>query len=331
MKKILVTGGAGYIGSHITQQLLGAGFNVRVFDSLENGHIEALPKDIEFIQGNLLDFDVIKKSLQGIDAVIHFAAYIEAGDSMNNPLKFFENNFMGTANLLDAMRQKEVNKIVFSSTAAVYGEPEYTPIDENHSKKPTNIYGLTKLQAEKLLDFYDRIFGLKYITLRYFNAAGADESGEIGEDHSPETHLIPLVLQTALGKRANLKIFGTDYPTKDGTCVRDYIHIKDLGSAHVLSLEKLLSGSKSTQYNLGNSNGYSVREIIDVAKKVTGRKIHVVEEQKREGDPAILIASSNKAIEELGWQPKYGSIEKIIETAWDWHRSHQNGYQGLNV
>jgi len=324
--KVLVTGGAGYIGSHVVRQLLEVGYQVRVFDNLENGHKEALPDEIEFIQGNLLKPNEILGALKDIDAVLHFAAYIEAGESMQNPLKFFENNLKGSVTLLEAMRQAGVKNIIFSSTAAIYGEPEYTPIDEKHPKKPTNIYGLTKLEIEHTLDFYDRMFGFKYVALRYFNAAGADESGAIGEDHHSETHLIPLVLQTALGKREDIKIFGTDYPTKDGTCIRDYIHIKDLGSAHILALEKLLSSRESLQYNLGNGNGYSVREIIETAKKVTGQDIKITEAEKREGDPAVLVASSEKARKELGWQPKYGAVEKIIETAWQWHKSHPDGF-----
>ena len=326
MVKVLVTGGAGYIGSHITRQLLDSDYEVCVFDSLENGHREALPQNIEFIKGSILDFKSIKKALKGVDAVLHFAAYIEAGESMKDPLKFFENNLIGSVTLLEAMRQNNVNKVVFSSTAAIYGEPEYIPIDEKHPKNPTNIYGLTKLQVEKTLDFYDRMFDFKYAALRYFNAAGADESGLIGEDHNPETHLIPLVLKTALGQRENIKIFGTDYLTKDGTCIRDYIHIKDLGTAHIMVLEKLLNGSGSMQYNLGNGKGYSVREVIETAKKVTGKTIDVIETEKREGDSAVLVASSEKAKKELGWQPKHKGITQIIKTAWKWHESHPEGF-----
>ena len=326
MAKILVTGGAGYIGSHVTRQLLAAGHEAVVFDSLENGHKEALPEGIDFFQGNILDFESIKKALKNVDAVLHFAAYIEAGESMQNPLRFFENNLKGSATLLEAMRQSKVNKIVFSSTAAIYGEPQYTPIDEEHPKNPTNIYGLTKLQVEKTLDFYDRMFDFRYAALRYFNAAGADESGQIGEDHDPETHLIPLILKAALGQRENIKIFGTDYPTKDGTCIRDYIHIKDLGTAHIMVLEKLLNGSGSMQYNLGNGKGYSVREVIETAKKVTGKTIDVIETEKREGDSAVLVASSEKAKKELGWQPKHKGITQIIKTAWKWHESHPEGF-----
>ncbi len=325
-RNLLVTGGAGYIGSHVVRQLLQAGYKVRIFDSLENGHKEALPENVEFVQGNLLDFEATKKALEGVDAVLHFAAYIEAGESMAKPLNFFENNLKGSVTLLEAMRQTDVSKIVFSSTAAIYGEPEYIPIDEKHPKKPTNIYGLTKLQIEKTLDFYDRIFGFKYAALRYFNAAGADESGEIGEDHYPESHLIPLILQVALGKREGINIFGTDYPTKDGTCIRDYIHINDLGTAHILSLEKLLQGSDSMRYNLGNGRGYSVKEVIEMAKKVTGKEIKVIESGRREGDPAVLVASSEKAKKELGWRLRYSKIEKIIETAWEWHVGHPKGF-----
>lgn len=326
MTRLLVTGGAGYIGSHVVRQLLASGYSVRVFDSLKNGHKEALPENVEFVQGNILDFQSVQKALKGMDAVLHFAAYIEAGESMQDPLKFFENNFQGSVTLLEAMRHEDVKKIVFSSTAAIYGEPEYVPIDENHPKKPTNIYGLTKLQIEKVLDFYDRMFRLKYAALRYFNAAGADESGEVGEDHHPESHLIPLILQTVLGQRENIKILGTDYPTEDGTCVRDYIHIQDLGTAHILALKKLLKGSDSMQYNLGNGQGYSVKEVIEATEKVTGQKINTVKAEKREGDPVVLVASSERAQKELGWRPKYGEIEKIIATAWKWHKNHPKGY-----
>lgn len=315
---ILVTGGAGYIGSHTVRRLRKKGYDVVVYDNLSKGHRWAV-KDAELVVGDILDYarvcEVIKK--YGIDSVIHFAAYSLVGESMQNPQMYYVNNVSGTISLLRAMINCGVKKIVFSSTAAVYGEPEEVPIKENSRLNPTNVYGRTKLMIESILRDYDMAYGLKYVALRYFNAAGADDKGDIGEDHTPETHLIPLVLKAAKGEREDIKIFGTDYDTPDGTCVRDYIHVNDLADAHVLALESLKEG-RSNVYNLGNGNGFSVKQVIEVAEKVTGKSINKVESDRRPGDPAVLIASSEKIRKELGWRPVYTNLEKIIQTAWNW-------------
>lgn len=315
---ILVTGGAGYIGSHTVRRLRKKGYDVVVYDNLSKGHRWAV-KDAELVVGDILDYarvcEVIKK--YGIDSVIHFAAYSLVGESMQDPQMYYVNNVSGTISLLRAMINCGVKKIVFSSTAAVYGEPEEVPIKEDSRLNPTNVYGRTKLMIESILRDYDMAYGLKYVALRYFNAAGADDKGDIGEDHTPETHLIPLVLKAAKGEREDIKIFGTDYNTPDGTCVRDYIHVNDLADAHVLALESLKEG-RSNVYNLGNGNGFSVKQVIEVAEKVTGKSINKVESDRRPGDPAVLIASSEKIRKELGWRPVYTDLEKIIQTAWDW-------------
>jgi UDP-glucose 4-epimerase len=320
-KKILVVGGAGYIGSHMVKELLRSGHSVVTLDNLSNGHRDLLPGGT-FIQGNFGDAVLLDKmfSEHQIDAVMHFAAYALVGESMENPLAYYRNNLAETMELINAMMRHNVMRFIFSSTAAVYGEPNEVPITENHPCNPTNPYGATKIAAERMFRDCDAAYGLKYINLRYFNAAGADESGEIGERHDPETHLIPLVLKVATGELESIKIFGTHYPTDDGTCIRDYIHVIDLAQAHLLALKTLLSGGESAVFNLGNSRGYSVREVIELAREVTGRSIRAVEADMRPGDPAVLIASSDKIRKELGWKPRYEDLETIISTAWKWHQ-----------
>lgn len=324
---ILVTGGAGYIGSHTVRRLIARGHNVVVYDNLSKGHRQAIPEEI-LIAGDTGDKVKLAELFQtyNIDAVVHFAAYSLVGESGFKPSIYFQNNVANTLTLLDAMLDNGVNKIVFSSTAAVYGEPSVVPITEEASKEPTNVYGTSKLMVEKILESYDRAYGLKYTSLRYFNAAGADTLGDIGEDHTPETHLIPIIMQTALGQRENLQIFGTDYDTPDGTCIRDYIHVNDLADAHILAVEALHQGASSDVYNLGNGQGFSVKEVITAAERVTGKSISIVESDRREGDPAVLIASSEKIKQKLGWQPQHTTIEAIIKSAWNWHRSHPEGY-----
>ncbi|MCX7950789.1 MAG: UDP-glucose 4-epimerase GalE [Clostridiales bacterium] len=324
---ILVTGGAGYIGSHTVKMLNKMGKNVVVYDNLVKGHKEAV-KSPHFVEGDIFDSEKLEWTIKNynIDSVVHFAAYSLVGESMEKPQMYYYNNVQGTLNLLDVMLKNDVKKLVFSSTAAVYGEPEMIPITEDISKNPTNVYGKTKLIMENAMEDYSRSYGLKYVALRYFNACGADDEGDIGEDHSPESHLIPLVLQTCLGKRDSIKIFGDDYNTKDGTCIRDYIHVNDLAEAHILALEALYNGKDSTVYNLGNGNGFTVKEIIEAAEEVTGINIKKEVVERRAGDPAVLIASSDKIRRELNWNPKYTDIKKIIETAWRWHKNHPNGY-----
>ena len=319
-KNILVVGGAGYIGSHMVKDLLRAGYEVVIMDNLSTGHRELLPGGI-FFEGNLGDAKLLDRifSEYQISAVMHFAAFSLVGDSMQDPIAYYRNNIAGTIELLAAMVRHNVKYFIFSSSAAVYGEPVEIPIKEDHPCNPTNPYGATKVAVEKLLNDCDYAYGLKSVSLRYFNAAGADESGEIGELHEPETHLIPLVLKVASAKKKNIKIFGTDYPTYDGTCIRDYIHVNDLAQAHLLALEALLSGKESSVYNLGNSKGYSVREVIELSEKITKKTIRTVEAERRPGDPAELIAGSDKIREELGWKPGYEDLETIITTAWNWH------------
>jgi len=319
MEKILVVGGAGYIGSHMVKALLGAGHQVLVLDNLSTGYRELLSGG-EFIQGSLGDSLLLDRILKenSVGAVMHFAAFSLVGESVEQPLKYYRNNISETVSLIEAMLRHGVHRFIFSSTAAVYGEPEKTPIGEGHPCRPTNPYGASKLCVERILADCDGAHGLKSIVLRYFNAAGADESGQIGEMHEPETHLIPLVLKCALSEKP-IRIFGTDYPTPDGTCLRDYVHVTDLAQAHLLALEALLEGAPGCAYNLGNSVGYSVRQVIDLAGKVTGKKIEIIEDRRRPGDPAILVAESVKIKRELNWSPKYESLEKIIATAWKWH------------
>ncbi|SKA93175.1 UDP-glucose 4-epimerase [Caloramator quimbayensis] len=325
---VLVTGGAGYIGSHTVRLLQSMGKNVVVYDNLSTGHRDAV-KQGTFVKGDIFDSELLEDTIKrySIDSVVHFAAFSLVGESMEKPEKYYKNNVMGTLNLLDVMIKNDVKKMVFSSTAAVYGEPERIPITEDISKNPTNIYGKTKLIMENAMEDYSKILGLKYIALRYFNACGADEGGDIGEDHNPESHLIPLVLKTCLGIRDSIKIFGEDYPTEDGTCVRDYIHVNDLAQAHYLALKALYEGKDSNVYNLGNGNGFSVKEIINSAEKVTGITIKKEVTGRRAGDPAVLIASSEKIAKELGWKPEYTNIEDIIATAWKWHKNHPEGYK----
>jgi len=319
MEKILVVGGAGYIGSHMVKALLDKSYPVLVLDNLSTGHRELLTGG-EFVQGSLGDRALLDRLFTDnkISAVMHFAAFSLVGESVQNPLKYYRNNITETISLIEAMLRHSVHRFIFSSTAAVFGEPERTPIDEDHPCRPTNPYGSTKLCVERILADCDTAHGLKSICLRYFNAAGADASGTIGEMHDPESHLIPLVLKCALARKP-IKIFGTDYPTPDSTCIRDYVHVTDLAQAHLLALQALLEGSGSCAYNLGNSIGYSVRQVIDLAGKVTGKAIQTIEEQRRAGDPAILVADSAKIKRELHWQPMYEDLEKIIATAWKWH------------
>ena len=326
--KILVCGGAGYIGSHMVAELLENGHEVVILDNFQKGHRDAILGG-KVYKGDLRDRSVLDKvfSENKIDAVIDFAADSLVGESVAEPLKYFHNNIGSTINLLKAMRDHEVKYIVFSSTAATYGEPENIPIVEGDRNLPTNPYGESKLAVEKILKWCDNAYGIKYTALRYFNAAGAHVDGKIGEDHNPESHLIPIILQTALGKRDKIFIFGDDYNTEDGSCVRDYIHVTDLASAHLLALKRLMNGGESRIYNLGNGKGFSVKEVIEVARKVTGKEIKAEIAERRAGDPATLIASSKKAMEELQWKPKYNSLETIIDTAWKWHVNHPQGYE----
>lgn len=327
--KILVLGGAGYIGSHTVYALKEAGHDVVIIDNLETGHIEAVHPDAKFYQGDLRDrafVDSVLDQETDIDAVIHFAANSLVGESMTNPLKYYDNNLCGTKTMLESMVAHGVDKIVFSSTAATYGMPEKIPILESDKTEPINPYGETKLSMEKMFKWVGKAHGLRFVSLRYFNAAGAHVSGKIGEAHNPESHLIPLILQVPNGKRDHISIFGTDYDTKDGTCVRDYIHVTDLAQAHILAVKYLINGGESNIFNLGNGVGFTVKEVIETARKVTGLPIKAVEEERRPGDPDILIASSDKAKEVLGWKPELDSLEDIISTAWKWHSTHPNGY-----
>lgn len=329
MKNILVTGGAGYIGSHIGKKLAEAGYNVIVLDNLSKGHREAVLKG-KLIVGDLADMDLLDRIMkeEEIEGVIHLAADSLVGESMEKPGKYYRNNVANGLNLLEVMVNNGVKYIVFSSTAAVYGEPEEIPITEEHPTNPENTYGESKLFFEKMLKRYDEIHGLKYVSLRYFNAAGADLSGQIGEAHDPETHLIPIVLQKVLGIREKFYIFGDDYPTKDGTCIRDYIHVEDLADAHILAVEALVKGMESRVYNLGNGEGYSVKEVIEVAEEVVGKEIDAEIAERRPGDPAVLVASSDKIKRELGWKPLYPDLRTIIESAWRWHKGGGFGGNG---
>lgn len=325
---ILVCGGAGYIGSHAVRTLLAKNKEVVVVDNMQTGHVEAVPENVKLELGDLRDKEFIDRVFKNnkIDGVIQFAADSLVGESMIVPDKYFENNVMGTMNLLNAMKKYGVKNIVFSSTAATYGEPKRVPIVETDETNPTNPYGESKLMVEKMLKWYDSAYGIKYTALRYFNVAGAYETGEIGEDHSPETHLIPIILQVALGKREKIGIYGDDYPTEDGTCIRDYVHVMDLVDAHILALDRLAKGNDSAIYNLGNGEGFSVKEVIEAARRVTKHPIPAEVSPRRAGDPARLVASSEKAIKELGWKPKYSSLEDMIATAWKWHKNNPEGY-----
>jgi UDP-glucose 4-epimerase len=333
--KVLVTGGAGYIGSVVADELLQAGHEVVILDNLSHGHRQAVPEEAELVVGDLADRPLLDRLLQSsgnrsVDAVMHMAALIEAGESMKAPEQFFRNNTANALTLFEAMLAAGVKRLVFSSTAALFGNPERTPIEENDPLCPTNAYGESKLLVERMLRWFHHIHGLGYASLRYFNAAGAAFPDQ-GEAHQPESHLIPRILQVALGRAKHATIFGTDYPTPDGTCVRDYIHVRDLALAHVLALSALENralenGASPLIYNLGSGQGFSVREVVEVARKVTGHAIPVVESPRRPGDPAVLIASSEKIKRELGWQPRFPDLETIVDSAWQWHRAHPDGY-----
>jgi UDP-glucose 4-epimerase len=324
--RILVAGGAGYIGSNMTAMLAAEGHQPIIYDNLSKGHKAAIA-GCEFVKGDLANFDLLVATLKKykIDAVMHFAAFIEAGESVINPLKYYQNNVSNTQTLLAAMESADVEKFVFSSTAAVYGIPDKLPITEDLPKNPINPYGETKLAVERMCHHQAKAGKLHYVALRYFNACGAGNNCTLGEDHHPESHLIPLTIFAAMGKTESVKIFGTDYPTPDGTCIRDYIHIEDLCQAHLLALNKLDKQTESN-YNLGNGKGYSVREVIDTVKKVSGTDFKVVEAQRRPGDPPVLVCDSTKAKTELGWQTKWTNLERIVESAWKWHSKYPNGY-----
>jgi len=324
---ILVTGGAGYIGSVAVEDLVKKGESIVVLDNLVYGHRAAVSENIAFYEGNIGDKDLLRKILSQhqIEACMHFSAYAYVGESVEKPQIYYENNFVQTLKLLDVLIENNVKQFIFSSTCATYGEPQYVPIDEQHSQSPTSPYGWSKFMVERALADYDTAYGLKYVALRYFNACGASE--KCGEDHNPETHLIPLVLFAAQGKRESISIFGDDYPTPDGTAVRDYIHISDLSQAHLLALEYLRGGGDSQFINLGNGNGYSVKEVIEAARKVTGKNIEARIVARRAGDPSRLVGDSQKAREVLGWNPQFPEIEKIIESAWAWHQANPDGYE----
>lgn len=319
MAKILVTGGAGYIGSHMADLLMQHGHQVVVFDNLQTGFRDAV-LEAKLVIGDLADKNTLDQlfSKEQFDAVMHFAAFIQVGESVSNPALYYQNNVVNSLNLFAAMLQHKVKTIIFSSSAAVYGEPEYTPIDEAHLKKPLNPYGRSKLIIEQILQDYDKAYGLRSISLRYFNAAGADPAARLGERHNPESHLIPLVLQAASGRRDSINVYGDDYLTEDGTCIRDYIHIVDLCEAHLLGLNKLLKGGNTTAYNLGNGSGFSILEVIETAKAITNKPIKIIKSTRRAGDPAVLVADATKAKKELGWQPKFPDLNTIIEHAWKW-------------
>jgi UDP-glucose 4-epimerase len=319
--KLLVVGGAGYIGSHMVKLLIGAGHDVVVLDNLSSGHRSSLVGG-DFVLGDLAN----SRALDGLflahpfDAVFHFASFIDVGESVKHPAKYYRNNFTNTLNLLDAMVRANVKRFVFSSSAAIFGEPEFTPIKEDHKCCPTNAYGRSKLMVEQALEDYDRAYDFKSICLRYFNAAGADPMGEIGERHEPETHLIPILLQVASGRRPQAKIFGRDYGTSDGTCIRDYVHVQDLCSAHLLGLNYLFECGTSESFNLGNGQGYSVQEILSTVRRITARTIEIEDAPKRAGDPARLVANSSKAMRVLGWEPKYAEIDTMVAHAWAWEK-----------
>lgn len=328
--KVLVLGGAGYIGSHTVYALIEAGEQVIIIDNLLTGYEEAVHPDATFYKGDIRDrefLDSVFEKEKDIDAVIHFAASSLVGESMTNPLKYYDNNMYGTMVLLQALVAHGIDKVVFSSTAATYGEPENLPILESDRTFPTNTYGETKLSMEKMFKWVSQAHGLRYVSLRYFNACGAHVSGEIGEAHNPESHLIPLILQVPNKKRDHISIYGDDYNTKDGTCVRDYIHVTDLAQAHILAVKYLMEGNQSDVFNLGNGIGFTVKEVIETARKVTGDPIKAEVEGRRAGDPAFLIASSEKAKTVLGWNPQFADLETIISSAWKWHKAHPNGYK----
>lgn len=324
---ILVIGGAGYIGSHTARILADRGHDVVVFDSLELGHREAV-EGLPLVVADYADRNALDRTIRehGVDAAMHFGAYASVGDSVADPAKYYENNIGGGLVLLRALLDGGVKHLIFSSSAATYGEPQQIPIPEDHPQKTTNPYGETKLITERILRDYDAAYGLKSVSLRYFNAAGADPAGRLGEDHAPEQHLIPLILDAALGRRADIKVFGTDWDTADGTCLRDFVHIVDLADAHIRALEYLRAGGKTTAYNLGNSQGHTVKQVIEAVERVTGRTVNAVPAPRRPGDPARLVASCERIKAELGWQPQYPDIDTIIEHAWRWREAHPNGY-----
>ena len=326
---ILVLGGAGYIGSHAVYQLINQGQDVVVVDNLETGHRESIHPEAIFYEGDIRNKEFLTTIFEkeSISAVIHFAANSLVGESMDKPLQYFDNNVYGTQVLLQVMVEHHVKYIVFSSSAATYGEPESVPITENLPTNPTSTYGETKLTMEKLMKWTAQAHGVRFVSLRYFNVAGARETAEIGEDHRPESHLVPIILQTALGQRSHITIFGEDYDTPDGTCIRDYVHVEDLIDAHLLALKYLIEEGKSDIFNLGSNRGFSVKEMISVARTVTGKEIPITVGDRRPGDPSILIASSDKAKQVLGWNPERTSIDQIIQDAWRWHASHPNGYE----
>lgn len=328
--RVLVTGGAGYIGSHTVRELITAGHHVIVFDNLSNGHLEAVDLRAEFIYGSTGNYEQVKTILisDKIEAVIHFAAHIEVAESVSDPYKYYVNNFSNALSLLNAMKDCGVQKFVFSSTAAVYGNPEKTPITEDQIRNPINPYGRSKMMTEMAIEDFCKAYGLSYTILRYFNVAGASPLGEIGEDHHPETHLIPRILAAALQPDAVVKIYGTNYPTADGTCVRDYVHVDDLAQAHILALSAMKVKSGEI-FNVGSENGFSVREVIAACEKVTGNKLFVTEEPRRAGDPAVLVASNKKIKAALGWNPLYTKIETSVQHAWHWHSRHPEGYKKM--
>ncbi len=326
---ILVLGGAGYIGSHAVDQLINQGNDVVVVDNLLTGHRDAIHNDARFYEGDVRDKAFLQSVFEKekIDGVIHFAASSLVGESVEKPLKYFNNNVYGMQILLEVMEEFDVKHIVFSSTAATYGEPEVSPITETTPTNPKNPYGESKLMMEKMMKWCDNAYGMKFVALRYFNVAGAKADSSIGEDHDPETHLVPIILQVALGQRKELAIFGDDYDTPDGTCIRDYVHVEDLIAAHILALEYLKAGNESNIFNLGSNNGYSVKEMLEAAREVTQKEIPAKVAPRRAGDPGTLVASSEKAKSVLGWEPEYTDVKKIIETAWNWHVSHPTGYE----
>ncbi|HEY8402656.1 MAG TPA: UDP-glucose 4-epimerase GalE [Cytophagaceae bacterium] len=328
VKSVLVTGGAGYIGSHTVRLLVKSGYKIVVLDNLVFGHQEAIvDKEVTLIKGDIGDKSLLETlfSEHRFDAVMHFAAYAYVGESVQNPAKYYFNNVCSPLVLLDVMRKHQCNNFIFSSTCATYGNPVYTPIDENHPQNPINPYGQSKYMLELILKDYNKAYGLNYVFLRYFNASGASEDGVIGEDHDPETHLIPLILDAAKGERANITVFGTDYDTPDGTCIRDYIHILDLGKAHIKALEYLINGGKSIACNLGTGKGASVKEVITIAEEVTGKKIPVVYGERRPGDPSELVANPALAKQVLGWEAEYKDLKEIIKTAWAWANGPRKG------
>jgi UDP-glucose 4-epimerase len=334
MERILVTGGAGYVGSHTVRGLVRAGHAVTVYDNLTAGHrgaieaISAADGTVGFVEGDIRNTSRVREALKdcGATAVMHFAAWLAVGDSVRDPAGYYDNNVVGSLSVLDAARAERVTRFVFSSTAAVFGTPIETPITEDHPKAPINSYGETKLAIERALPHYERAYGLRSVCLRYFNAAGADPAGDLGEDHDPELHLVPLAIEAADGGRP-LTVFGADYPTPDGTCLRDYVHVTDLADAHVRALAALTAGAPSTTYNLGNGRPTSVREVIDAVERVTGRRVQWVPGARREGDPGVLFASSDRIRRELGWQPKFEALDTIVETAWRWRAGRPAGYR----